>query len=91
MKRLFPLLALLLFSQPLFAMVRAGVEIDSDDDGYYYYDDGYWQGPGFYYGIWFDNRYEYDDWRRGRYYYYRDGYYHRRDRYYDRHDRRRHH
>ena len=63
----------------LSAMVRTGVEID--DDGYYYYDDryddGYWNGPGFYFGIWHDNEADYGYWRRRHPYYYRGGYYYR--------------
>ena len=75
------LLSLIVSFQPLCAMVRAGVEVDNDDG--YYYDDNDWDGPGFYYGIWFGNDYDYYNWRRGGYYY-RDGYYHGRGRgYYD--------
>jgi len=63
---------------PLHSMVRAGVEVDNDDDRPYYYHcyDGsdYWEGPGFYYGIWFDNEAEFYNFRNG-YYYYNDGYY----------------
>ncbi|HSX37898.1 MAG TPA: hypothetical protein VLE95_03615 [Chlamydiales bacterium] len=57
-------IALHVLNAPLHAMVRAGVEVDHDeDDDYYEYD--YWQGPGFYYGIWFDNEWDYDGWHEG--------------------------
>jgi hypothetical protein len=48
------------------SQVGVGVEVDDDD----YYDDDYddgeqqviWIGPGLYYGLWFDNEWEYNDW-----------------------------
>ncbi len=72
------LFALVLLAQPVESMVQVGVDDGPEDDAYYYdYDgDGYWEGPGFYYGIWFDNEWEYNDWRRGHSY--------RNGRYYDR-------
>ena len=48
-------------------------EVDNDDDGYY--DDGGWDGPGFYFGIWFDNDADYYYWRRGGHYYHGGHYY----------------
>jgi uncharacterized membrane protein YgcG len=69
--------AVLSFYAPLHSMVRAGVEVDNDDEGpYYYCYDGAdcWDGPGFYYGIWFDNEDDFHNWRNG-HYYYNNGYY----------------
>ncbi len=54
----------------LHPMVRAGVDVD----GGYYNDNPnvqivVWSGPGSYYGVWFDNEWQYNSWR------YRNGYY----------------
>ena len=52
------------------------IEIGPDDDDYEYYDEPpeVWIGPGLYYGVWFDDEYEYHRWYRDRYYR-RHGYY----------------
>ncbi len=45
------------------SQVGIGVEVEAGDDDYY--DDGdqiIWIGPGLYYGIWFDNEWDYNDW-----------------------------
>lgn len=50
-----------------YSMVRAGVDVDTDDD------DGpdvqvvIWGGPGYYQGIWFDNEWEYRNWHYNHY------------------------
>jgi hypothetical protein len=58
---------------------------DDDDDEFLYDDDFYnqagvnvWIGPGLYYGVWYNNEYDYRYWAR-RNYYYRHGWnrYHR--------------
>lgn len=47
------------------------VEVSPDqeypDDEYYDDDDEdvVWVGPGWYYGVWFDTEFDYDDWRHG--------------------------
>ena len=65
MRRLVLISASLLLLQtlqlPLYSMVRAGVEVDNNDDDDYYYDEG-WDGPGFYFGIWFGNEGDYYNW-----------------------------
>ena len=55
---------LLSITCPIEAMVRAGVEVDSNAGS----DDDVdvqiivWDGPGFYYGIWFGNERDYNNW-----------------------------
>lgn len=46
------------------SQVGIGVEVEAGDDGYYDDDGGpiIWIGPGLYYGIWFDNEWDYNDW-----------------------------
>ncbi len=47
---------------PLMSGVDVNVGPPPPDGGYYYYDDDegyYWNGPGYYNGIWFDNE---DNW-----------------------------
>ena len=50
-------------------------QYEDDEDGYYddgYYDDGItWIGPGEYYGVWFNNQDDFNNWRRN--YYWRSG------------------
>src|ERR1700679_2078336 len=67
-------LALQALQSPLAAMVQTGVVADQDDE---YYDDCYsgWDGPGFYYGIWFDSPDAYCGWVGGGGIYYSGGYY----------------
>jgi hypothetical protein len=64
---------------------------DDDDDAFLYDEDFYnqtgvnvWIGPGLYYGVWFNNEYDYRYWAR-RNYYYRHGWnrYHGRGYYRD--------
>lgn len=72
MRKLLVISALIFFSS---LNASAGVSVDVGggyDDGYYYYDDD-WYGPGWYYGVYFDDEPGYYGWRR-RYPYYR-GYY----------------
>ena len=71
MKKL--LLLFTLFLSPLVAMAQAGVEVqssnndqdddddDDDDDANFYY---VWYGPGWYNGIWFDDEWNYYNYRR---------------------------
>jgi len=44
----------------LLASSRSTVYVDDDDDTQENVE--VWYGPGFYYGFWFDNEYEYRDW-----------------------------
>jgi hypothetical protein len=46
------------------SQVGIGVEVEAGDDGYDDDDGGpiIWVGPGLYYGIWFDNEWDYNDW-----------------------------
>ncbi len=76
-------LALHALQVPLAAMVQAGGDVDQDDG---YYDDCYsgWDGPGYYYGIWFDSPDAYCGWVGGGGIYYSSGYYYGRG--YDHHD-----
>ena len=90
-KRVFLLVAVLVFSSAsLDAMTyrRTEVHHDEDDDGVYE-EDEVWFGPGFYFGVWFDDEDDYRHWRRDhRHYpahqrnYHRDGHrdeHHRED------------
>lgn len=62
--RLWMILLITVFlGHALESMVRTGVEVEAYDDD----DDGdviIWAGPGWYYGIWFNDEAEYDGWRR---------------------------
>ncbi len=53
-------------TSPEISQVGIGVEVDAGDDDGYYDDDGedqiIWIGPGLYYGLWFDEEWEYNDW-----------------------------
>lgn len=60
---------------------------DDDDDDFLYDDNFYnqtgvnvWIGPGLYYGVWFDDEYQYRYWAR-RNYYYKHGWNHYHGRY----------
>jgi hypothetical protein len=52
------------------AQIEIEIGPDDDDEDYYEDDDGpeVWIGPGLYYGVWFDDEYEYHRWYRDRYY-----------------------
>ena len=52
------------------ARIGIGIEFRSGDDDYYYRGTNQiiWVGPGWYYGVWFDNPYEYNYWYRRHYY-----------------------
>ncbi len=73
-------LAAILFQgvlSPLSAGGRIDVEVGPDDgyyynDGYYYDDSVIWIGPGVYYGVQFDNEYQFYAWRRHHRRYYRN-------------------
>ena len=59
------------------------VSTDQDDDVYYEQDQTMvWIGPGWYYGIWFSNEYDYNHWNYN---------HHHRYEPYDHHDGNRHH
>jgi len=59
---------------------------DEYPEGYTVHED-VWFGPGFYYGVWFDNEPEYWQWRRNHWDYPANRYYYHRDRpIYYRHD-----
>jgi hypothetical protein len=57
------------------AGVGVGVEVDVDDDGYD--QQIIWIGPGYYYGVWFDSYYEYNDWYGRHYHHGHHGHGHR--------------
>lgn len=45
------------------AQVGVGVDIDvGEDDDDDYYEQDIWIGPGLYYGVWFNNEWDYNDW-----------------------------
>ena|GEM_PF-2018142 len=72
------------------AQIEIEIGPDDDDDDYYYeYDEPpqVWIGPGLYYGVWFDDEYEYNRWYRRHYYrgYRRGGYHHDGDHHDDHH------
>lgn len=74
------ILGALCFSSTLFAGAsRTEVQFSvGEDDGYYYDDEPpIWIGPGWYYGIWFGNEADYDNWNH---------YHHHRYEPYDHHD-----
>lgn len=48
---------------------RVGIEVQSGPD--YYYDDEVWIGPGWYYGVWFDDEIYYRNWYRSHNHHYR--------------------
>jgi hypothetical protein len=58
---------LLAFASPLISSTRAGVDVQVNGgnpvyyQGYYYDDsyDGYYYGPGWYWGVWIDNENDY--------------------------------
>jgi len=71
------------FSSLIFSDVQIQISPFFDDDDEFYDEDGpiIWIGPGIYYGVWFDNEFEYRQWCRRRYYnryYYYDDWHHRR-------------
>lgn len=83
MKKLVIIFALLVESTTLAAMVRAGVDVGPQPvDGYYYYGYDDWYGPGYYYGVYYNDYPAYYAWRRQYYY---GGPYYYRYRHYDGH------
>lgn len=66
---------------PELAQVGIGVEVEAGNNDYYEDNQYIWIGPGLYYGIWFDNEWEYDDWYH----------YHYHGRHHDHHDHHDHH
>ena len=60
------LTALLVFGffciSPLYGMTKTTV-VESNDDQTEIYEEDVWFGPGFYYGVWFDNEDNYWRWR----------------------------
>lgn len=77
LKRFFCLSILLASIHPLDAMTVRREEVYYDDEDGNYVEEDVWFGPGFYYGIWFDNEDNYWAWRHNhRGYPPNHGYYH---------------
>ncbi|MES2272729.1 MAG: hypothetical protein V4487_00855 [Chlamydiota bacterium] len=88
MRKMVLFLGFLLSVQSLPAMTRGGVQVQVDGGDGYYYDDGYyggdtvvWYGPGWYWGVYFNNEGDYYGWRRN---HARWGRWHNHGRYYGR-------
>jgi hypothetical protein len=52
------------------------VEVEVGPGPAYYEDDVIWVGPGYYYGFWFNNEFQYRSWYRGHRHYHHGGRHH---------------